>query len=679
MRMNIRIAARGGLPPRNAVASTGVRGRTPARWSRGDLARALLSMRMPLKVAIHVVVFVAVFVISYLVRFDGLPPAQEQTILLRVLPWVVLLKVGVFALRGGLTGWWRYATFGDLVRLGESATLSTVVVITAGYYLQFGTGVPRSVIACDWAGTIIVLGSLRSAHRLLRERYYPMIVERKFERALVVSASEASLMLARIIESQPSLGFQVVGVLDPRAELQGQVLGAVRVLGTPADVVRVAAAHQVKTVLIPTPAVDLRTIRPLIESAKAAGLRVQVVPGFDALLEGRVTFQPRDVDIDDLLCREPVRLDDESVGRFLKGKCVLVTGAAGSIGSEICRQVLAYQPARLVLLDHNENGVFFSERELKSRAGATELVPCVVSINDAAQVRSTFKRYKPAVVIHAAAHKHVPMMEANPGEAIKNNVFGTRLIADEAIRARAESFVMISTDKAVNPTSVMGACKRLAEMYVQARAATSATRLVTVRFGNVLGSAGSVVPIFKEQIRRGGPVTVTHPEMTRYFMTIPEASQLVLQAGALGKGGEIFVLDMGEPVRIVDLARDMIRLSGLSEGREIKIEFTGLRPGEKLHEELYHEHEAAPADATRQDLHRPPPPLSPHICRGTASTPRAGHQPASRRRHRGPLRGGARIQSHAAVRRMGTNSRNARVRVWRGPPPARSGGLSRRR
>jgi FlaA1/EpsC-like NDP-sugar epimerase len=543
---------------------------------------------MPLKVGLHLVVFAAVFALSYSLRFDGVPPPDELRTLLQVLPWLVLVKLAVFGSRGSLQGWWRYATFADVVRLGESATLATVLLVAAGHFLQFGTTVPRSVVAADWAGTILVLGSIRSATRLLRERYYPMLVDRKAERVLILSASDAGLMLARLIQSRPELGFTVVGALDPDPRLQGQLLGAIRVLGRPDDVTRVAAAHGVKTVLVPTPAVDVRSNRALVERAKGAGLRVQVVPGFDALLKGAVTVQPRDVDIDDLLCREPVEFDSSSVSALVEGKCVLVTGAAGSIGAEVCRQLLAYRPARLVLLDHNENGLFFIERELKARAGATELVPRVASVTDAVRVRSAFRRHRPAVVIHAAAHKHVPVMEANPGEAVRNNVFGTRVVVDEAIRAGAESFVMISTDKAVNATSVMGACKRLAEMYVQARAGKSPTRLVTVRFGNVLGSAGSVVPIFKEQIRRGGPVTVTHPDMTRYFMTIPEASRLVLEACALGRGGEIFVLDMGEPVRIVDLARDMIRLSGLTEGRHIKIEFTGLRPGEKLYEELYH-------------------------------------------------------------------------------------------
>jgi len=300
-----------------------------------------------------------------------------------------------------------------------------------------------------------------------------------------------------------------------------------------------------------------------------------------------MTARPRDVAIADLLAREPVRLDGESIGRLVRGRAVLVTGAAGSIGSEICRQVLAFAPDALILLDHSENGLFFLEKELRESARGVEVVAAVASITDPTRLRSVFGRHRPAVVFHAAAHKHVPMMEANPGEAVKNNVLGTGNLADEAVRAGVETFVLISTDKAVNPTSVMGACKRLGELYCRSLSGRSATKLVAVRFGNVLGSNGSVVPIFQEQIRNGEPVTVTHPEMTRYFMTIPEAAQLVLQAGALARGGEIFMLDMGEPIRIVDLARSMVRLSGLDLGRGAEIVFTGLRPGEKLHEELY--------------------------------------------------------------------------------------------
>ncbi|MBX6316223.1 MAG: polysaccharide biosynthesis protein, partial [Isosphaeraceae bacterium] len=355
-----------------------------------------------------------------------------------------------------------------------------------------------------------------------------------------------------------------------------------------------------------------REVRALAHVCDAAGLKAQVVPGFDALLSGALTVQPRDVDIQDLLCREPIRLDGEAIGRFLEGRVILVTGASGSIGSEICRQVLTFRPARLILVDHSENGLFYLERGLHALTpAATEVITRVASITDASRIRALFAWDRPHVVFHAAAHKHVPMMEANPGEAVKNNVFGTRTVVDEALRAGVEAFVMISTDKAVKPTSIMGVCKRLAEAYVQSLSGLTPTRLVTVRFGNVLGSTGSVVPIFREQIRQGGPVTVTHPDMTRYFMTIPEAAQLVLQAGAQGGGGEIFVLDMGEPVKVLDLARDMIRLSGQAEGRDVQIVFTGLRPGEKLYEELYDDGEELLATAhpkIRAARHRPYPP-----------------------------------------------------------------------
>jgi len=313
---------------------------------------------------------------------------------------------------------------------------------------------------------------------------------------------------------------------------------------------------------------------------------VRTVPSIAERIQDFSLATVREVAIEDLLRRAPVSLDVDQVEHFITGRTILVTGAGGSIGSELCRQALRFKPGRLLLLDHSENGLYFIERELRERFPGASLTPVVCDITDRGRLDAIFRRYRPAVVIHAAAHKHVPMMEANSPEAVKNNVFGTIAVADAAHAAGADTFVMISTDKAVNPTSIMGSTKRVAEMAIQARAETSSTRYVAVRFGNVLGSAGSVVPLFREQIARGGPVTVTHPEMRRYFMTIPEATQLVLQAGALGAHSEIFLLDMGEPVKIVDLARDMIELSGLTPDVDIKIELTGLRPGEKLFEEL---------------------------------------------------------------------------------------------
>ena len=587
-------------PPRRLTYTRRPPGRADVVEARPGRATSwaarLLRLRAPLLLLTHAVVFVVVYALAYELRFDFALPTGVAETLARALPTVVALKLAVFIATGSHRGWWRYATFADVTALAESATLATAVVVVTTTTLGFRPGpdlapMPRSVLALDWAGTVLVLGGLRGSTRLFRERYYPMIAARPVERVLLVGASDSVVTLAAEIQARPGLGMKVVGLLDPDDALHGRTLGGVDVLGHPRDVARHAEREGAVTVLVPSQPGSGREVRALVEACGRAALRVQVVPPLDAVLHGALTFQPRDVDIHDLLARDPVRLDGASVGRFLRGRTVLVTGAAGSIGSELCRQILTFRPARLVLLDHSENGLFFVERELAGRCGETRLSSRLATVTDARRVRAALAEFAPDVVFHAAAHKHVPLMEANPGEAIKNNVLGTKVVVDEAVRAGVEVFVLVSTDKAVNPTSVMGACKRVAEMYVQALSDLTPTRMLTVRFGNVLGSNGSVVPVFREQIRAGGPVTVTHPEMTRYFMTIPEAAQLVLQAGAIGRGGEIFVLDMGEAVKVVDLARDMIRLSGLVEGREIDIVFTGLRPGEKLYEELYDDRE----------------------------------------------------------------------------------------
>ncbi|WP_406699002.1 nucleoside-diphosphate sugar epimerase/dehydratase [Singulisphaera sp. Ch08] len=558
----------------------------------------------------HILAFAGIYLLSYLIRFDGNIPPTAMTLAWKSVTLLVMLKLAVFLVMGSHRGWWQYASFADLIALFEATTFGMIAILVADMVYWTDFQVPRSIIVMDWAGTLLIVGGIRGSTRLFRERYYPMLSTQKTKRVLVVGASESGVALARAIQGQASLGMQVVGFIDADPKLYGRNLAGIKVVGRTEKVALLAARHKAGTVLVQTPTVSIPELRALVADCTSAGLKVQVVPGFHALLDGSLSVHPRDVDIHDLLCRDPVQLDGESIGRLIRGRVVLVTGAAGSIGSEICRQALAFRPERLVMLDHNENGLFFLERELASIAAEsdTEIVIRVADIADAQRVRTQFETYRPALVFHAAAHKHVPMMEANPGEAVKNNVFGTRTVADEAVRAGVEAFVMISTDKAVNPTSVMGATKRLAEMYVQSLSSVSATRMVTVRFGNVLGSNGSVIPVFKQQIARGGPVTVTHPAMTRYFMTISEATQLVLQAATLGRGGEIFVLDMGEPVRVHDLARDLIRLSGLHEGRDIEIVFTGLRPGEKLYEELYEEAEtrlATPHPKIFSAQHRP--------------------------------------------------------------------------
>ena len=569
---------------------------TDAKARRESAPRLLeftLEHRLVGLVILHALVFASIYWLCYVIRFDGaIPPAHLQVVL-TTLPLIVFLKMVMFLATGSHRGLWRQFTFADMTALSGTAALGSIALTGVGFLNPNWLPIPRSIIVMDCAGTLLVLGGLRGSLRLFRENFYPMLMAESQEHVLIVGAGPASETVARTIRSKPQLGMKVVGFLDPDQATHGWTLGGIKVLGPPEAIGKHAGRLGIRTILVPATAIPGQRLRALASTCDGLGVKVKVIPPLATLLSGAVDVRPRDVDIHDLLCREPVHLDGESIGRFLRDRVVLVTGAAGSIGSEICRQVLAFGPRKLILLDHSENGLFFLERELRALAPEADIIPSVASITDAPRLRTVFVRHSPEVVFHAAAHKHVPMMEANPGEAVRNNVFGTRTLVDEAIDSGVEAFVMISTDKAVNPACVMGACKRLAEMYVQALSEQTSTRLVTVRFGNVLGSNGSVVPLFQEQIRRGGPVTVTHPEMTRYFMLIPEAAQLVLEAGALGRGGEIFVLDMGEPVRIMDLAADLIRLSGLNKDEDIEITCTGLRPGEKLHEELYDRQEKA--------------------------------------------------------------------------------------
>ncbi len=392
--------------------------------------------------------------------------------------------------------------------------------------------------------------------------------------------------MANQINSHAKLGYRIRGFLATNGRKPSKRLGQIPVLGHLSDVRELAGVRRIKDLFVVAGSLPGRRMRWLMDVCEESELTLKIIPPVEDLFGGGRWMPLRDLEISDLLRRTPVTLDSEAIEGLIEGRRVLVTGAGGSIGSEICRQVLRFEPAELVLLGRGENRIFFIEQELRAQKTSTTLSPVIADITDAGRMRQAFEQYRPVVVLHAAAHKHVPLMEANIGEAVKNNFLGTRCVADLSDEYGVKDFVLISSDKAVNPTSVMGATKHLAERYVQAMSEKSTTHFAVVRFGNVLGSAGSVVPIFQDQIRRGGPITVTDPRMTRYFMTIPEAAQLVLQASAMGRGGEIFVLDMGEPVRIVDLARDLIRLSGLP-ANAIDITFTGIRPGEKLEEQLY--------------------------------------------------------------------------------------------
>jgi FlaA1/EpsC-like NDP-sugar epimerase len=523
-------------------------------------------------------------------------------LLLLALP-VKLIVFGVFR---QYRGSWRYVGLRDLYSVISTSLVASFFLLTLYFVLEnvwqnvFKTSLfnrssvrlhESSVFLLDWAATIAFV----SAARILVRFYYEDIQPRPVanpNRVLIVGAGDTGEAVAREVLRMRRERHECVGFLDDEVpHLHGQIHG-VEIVGRTENIREVCERLEVQEVLIALPHASPKMIRSLVERCQGTGVLFRTIPAVTDVIEGRVQVsQIRDVDIADLLGREPVELDTDKIKDELRGQCVLVTGAGGSIGSEMCRQIAGFAPRRLIALERAENNLFQIDRELRARWPALDVVPCVADIGDEARLRRVLEREKPSIVFHAAAHKHVPMMEFNPGEAIKNNIGGTVTLANAAIRAGVEKMVLISTDKAVNPTSIMGCTKRVAEMYVQSAGRSEVTQFVTVRFGNVLGSSGSVVPIFKEQIANGGPVTVTHPEMKRYFMTIPEAAQLVLQAGAMGKGGEIYVLHMGEPVKIVELARDMITLSGLRPGTDIEITFAGIRPGEKLFEELSTEDE----------------------------------------------------------------------------------------
>ena len=510
--------------------------------------------------------------------------------------FIVAMKFFVFRHYGLYRGWWRYVGMRDLFAALKATWVSTALFLgfvylmraVGGYMLDkpLLQGWPRSIFLLDLMLTIGMVCGVRILVRFYYEEWRP-IAKEGLKRLLIVGAGSAGETVLRQIRRTPVEQYDVVGFVDDDPTKAHLLLHGVPVLGAMSRLATICQRYMVEELLIAMPGADRRQMRRIIEQCQATKLRFRTVPAMSDLIDGKVTIsQIRDVDIDDLLGREPVSLDAEAIGKFLTGRVVLVTGAGGSIGSEICRQVLRFLPSRIVAMEQAENPLFHVESEIKELFPEAPWFSYICDVCDDNRVGDIFQREKPDVVFHAAAHKHVPLMENNPGEAIKNNVFGTRTIAEAAVKSGCQAFVMISTDKAVNPTSVMGASKRVAEMVIQELGTRSATKFETVRFGNVLGSNGSVVPIFREQIRNGGPVTVTDERMTRYFMTIPEASQLVLQAAAMGQGAEIFVLDMGEPVKIVDLATELIKLSGLRPGVDIDITFTGIRPGEKLFEEL---------------------------------------------------------------------------------------------
>ncbi|MCO6439200.1 MAG: polysaccharide biosynthesis protein [Phycisphaerae bacterium] len=583
----------------------------PSNHSAATLPPLMVKYRMTLVVTAHAALFAAALLAAFLLAYNfrwtfniySVPHPWFTPMFLPLLAIALPIKLMVFWWMRQYQGTWRYVGLRDLYGVISASFISSFLLILAYLGVEnlydhfFGRLLidhPRdvalresSVFLSDWAATIVFVSAARVLVRFYYEDVQPVRGGEPRKRVLIVGAGDAGEALVRELRRMRPAGYECVGFLDDDVvRLHGRIHD-VEVLGRTSMLGEICRAKQIDEVMIAEPEAGPRRMRGLVEQCEGIGVRFRTIPAVSEVITGRVQIsQIRDVEITDLLGREPVQLDIERIGEILHDRVTLVTGAGGSIGSELCRQIAAFEPARLVLVEQAENNLFEIDRELRGAFPNLTIVPCVADITDERRVRSIFLRERPAAVFHAAAHKHVPMMELNVGEAIKNNIRGTMTVANAAVEAGVEKMVMISTDKAVNPTSIMGCSKRVAELYVQGLNARRATQFVTVRFGNVLGSSGSVVPIFREQIRAGGPVTVTHPDMVRFFMTIPEAAQLVLQAGTMGNGGEIYVLHMGDPVRIVDLARDMITLSGLRPGTDIEIVFAGRRPGEKLYEEL---------------------------------------------------------------------------------------------
>lgn len=536
--------------------------------------------------ALHdLVAVVFAWLSAYLLRFNLELPQSFLEESFQSLLWIVPLQGGVFWGMGLYRGIWRYASMNDLKRILLAVVIAAGAIPLMFLMLRLNYVVPRSVLIIYPLLLMFLMGGSRLFYRLWKEQAIFADIKLSGEPVLILGSGDAAVNLSK--ELSRSKSWRVVGFLDDEESKGGAALNGIRVLGKLEDLLRFSEKFSVDQAIIAMPEATHHQRKRAIELCTQANLKTLTVPSFEDLLRGRVTIsQLRAVELEDLLGRDVVQLDEAGLRDQLAGKVVMVTGAGGSIGSELCRQIARFSPRALVLYEANEFALYTIEQELGQLCPDLDIVYLAGDVREKARLSQVFELYRPSVVFHAAAYKHVPLMEKNNAwQAVRNNIFGTWQVARCAQEFGAEKFVLISTDKAVNPTNVMGASKRMAEMVCQGLQGTSGTHFVIVRFGNVLGSNGSVIPKFREQIAKGGPITVTHPEITRFFMSIPEAAQLVMQAGYMGKGGEIFVLEMGEPVKIVDLARDMIRLSGFSED-DIKIEFIGLRAGEKLYEEL---------------------------------------------------------------------------------------------
>jgi FlaA1/EpsC-like NDP-sugar epimerase len=551
------------------------------------LLEVALRSRTIVKFFLTLGIFLSAYCLAYVIRFEFDVPPNMTAVMRHTIPVLVIAKVLGFFACGQFRGWWRYVSIKDVLPIAAGTALGSVL-FAAGVWGVWGPShVPRSIYLLDWMNTLALVLGARYLIRMGREGLGRRGREAD-RRVLIVGAGAAGQMIAREMAENVSLGMEQVGFIDDDRAKIGTRIHGVKVLGGHAKIAEICSKHDVDEIIIAIPSATPSVVRHIVEHCRKVSAEFRILPGIGDLIEGKVSVRAlRKVDLEDLLGRDPVTLDADLLHRHITGRTVMVTGAAGSIGSELCRQIARLSPGRLILFEIAESPLFYLEMEMREKFPTVGLVPVIGDVRDRGRVEEVVRAHRPAIIIHAAAYKHVPMMEVHPVEAVKTNVLGTRIVAEAAAKFGVERFVLVSTDKAVRPTNVMGATKRLAEMVIHNVANRQGpTVFVAVRFGNVLGSVGSVIPIFRRQLMTTGKLTVTHKDASRYFMLIPEAAGLILQAGAMGEGGEVFVLDMGEPVKIVDLARNLISLSGKEEGVDAEIVFTGLRPGEKLHEEL---------------------------------------------------------------------------------------------
>jgi FlaA1/EpsC-like NDP-sugar epimerase len=556
--------------------------------------------------------------LAFQVRFDqGVPARYDEFLGWNVFLVVIGVQLATFVVFGLYEHWWRYVSIRDMWRAILAVTISSLVVVVVLYLWRpvDGWRVPRGVVAIDWLLVLAFITGARLAARTLIERPGRGRFVARGREALIVGAGDAGQLVIREMLKTPRLGYTPIGLVDDDPRKKNMRLHGVRVVGTTDQLPRLLADNRADEVIIAIPSGAGEVRQKVVNACRDAGVPVKTLPGVHELITGDLNLsrQLREVQVEDVLGREAVELDIPSIASYITGSTVLVTGAGGSIGSELCRQVAALGAEQIVLVDHSENALVQIEHELQHERRYVSIVPALADVKDPVKIRRLFERHSPTVVFHAAAYKHVPLMEANPLESVRNNALGTKVLAELAAEHRVKQFVLVSTDKAVRPKNVLGQTKAICEWVVEAAAARqgNGTSFISVRFGNVLGSSGSVIPLFRRQIARGGPVTVTHPDMERYFMTIPEAVQLIVQAGAIGESGDIFVLDMGEPVRIIDLAHNMIRLSGKEPDRDIAVEFIGVRPGEKLHEDLWGEGEASETTSHPKILRAATAPVDP--------------------------------------------------------------------